>query len=101
MWTSYQTSKTKAIVINIKSEMRSFKNNENIHKKEGGSYYVACILGYEIRPVIRVSAKIGTDHNDDNSNIHSISFNVHKLLLLYVDTAHLIYLRHNNDGILC
>ena len=25
---------------NIKSEMRSFKNNENIHKKEGGSYYV-------------------------------------------------------------
>ena len=26
--------------INIKSEMRSFKSNENIHKKEGGSYYV-------------------------------------------------------------
>ena len=25
---------------NIKSEMRSFKRNENIHKKEGGSYYV-------------------------------------------------------------
>ena len=24
----------------IKSEMRSFKSNENIHKKEGGSYYV-------------------------------------------------------------
>ena len=23
-----------------KSEMRSFKGNENIHKKEGGSYYV-------------------------------------------------------------
>ena len=23
----------------IKSEMRSFKSNENIHKKEGGSYY--------------------------------------------------------------
>ena len=23
-----------------KSEMRSFKSNENIHKKEGGSYYV-------------------------------------------------------------
>ena len=22
------------------SEMRSFKSNENIHKKEGGSYYV-------------------------------------------------------------
>ena len=25
---------------NIKSEMRSFKSNENIHKKEGGSYYI-------------------------------------------------------------
>ena len=25
---------------NIKSEMRSFKSNENIHKKEGESYYV-------------------------------------------------------------
>ena len=25
---------------NIKWEMRSFKSNENIHKKEGGSYYV-------------------------------------------------------------
>ena len=28
------------VVNNIKSEMRSFKSNENIHKKEGGSYYV-------------------------------------------------------------
>ena len=27
-------------ISNIKSEMRSFKSNENIHKKEGGSYYV-------------------------------------------------------------
>ena len=27
-------------LLNIKSEMRSFKSNENIHKKEGGSYYV-------------------------------------------------------------
>ena len=26
--------------LNIKSEMRSFKSNENIRKKEGGSYYV-------------------------------------------------------------
>ena len=25
---------------NIKPEMRSFKSSENIHKKEGGSYYV-------------------------------------------------------------
>ena len=29
-----------AVKSNIKSEMRSFKNNENIRKKEGGSYYV-------------------------------------------------------------
>ena len=29
-----------AMKSNIKSEMRSFKSNENIHKKEGGSYYV-------------------------------------------------------------
>ena len=28
------------ILLNIKSEMRSFKSNENIHKKEGGLYYV-------------------------------------------------------------
>ena len=27
------------VTSNIKSEMRSFKSNENIHKKEGGSYY--------------------------------------------------------------
>ena len=27
-------------IIKLKSEMRSFKSNENIHKKEGGSYYV-------------------------------------------------------------
>ena len=27
-------------VTNIKSDMRNFKSNENIHKKEGGSYYV-------------------------------------------------------------
>ena len=29
-----------AVKSNIKSEMRSFKSNEIIHKKEGGSYYV-------------------------------------------------------------
>ena len=29
-----------AVKSNIKSEMRSFKSNENIQKKEGGSYYV-------------------------------------------------------------
>ena len=29
-----------AVKSNIKSEMRSFKSNDNIHKKEGGSYYV-------------------------------------------------------------
>ena len=29
-----------AVKSNIKSEMRSFKGNENIHKEVGGSYYV-------------------------------------------------------------
>ena len=29
-----------AVKTNIKPEMLSFKSNENIHKKEGGSYYV-------------------------------------------------------------
>ena len=29
-----------AVKSNTKSEMRSFKSNENIHKKEDGSYYV-------------------------------------------------------------
>ena len=33
-----------AVKSNIKSEMRSFKSNENIHKKEGGSYYVSKYL---------------------------------------------------------
>ena len=28
------------VYIKWKSEMRSFKSNDNIHKKEGGSYYV-------------------------------------------------------------
>ena len=28
---------------NIKSEMRSFKSNENIHRKEGGLYYVVSV----------------------------------------------------------
>ena len=28
-----------AVKSKIKSEIRSFKSNENIHKKEGGSYY--------------------------------------------------------------
>ena len=37
----FPTNKSiKVIYINIKSEMRSFKSIENIHKKEGGSYYV-------------------------------------------------------------
>ena len=29
-----------AVKSSIKSEMSSFKSNENIHRKEGGSYYV-------------------------------------------------------------
>ena len=31
---------TRARNTSTKSDMRSFKSNENIHKKEGGSYYV-------------------------------------------------------------
>ena len=34
------TLQTDTVLTNIKSEMRSFKTNENIHKKESGSYYV-------------------------------------------------------------
>ena len=37
--TWYAASNTR-VLPNIKSEMRSLKSNENIHKKEGGSYYV-------------------------------------------------------------
>ena len=36
----YSFSLKADLYANIKSEMRSFKSNENIHKKEGGSYYV-------------------------------------------------------------
>ena len=38
----YNVHNNKIMILktNIKSEMRSFKSNENIHKKEGGSYYV-------------------------------------------------------------
>ena len=32
-----------AVKSNIKSEMRSFKSNENIHRKDGGSYYVVSV----------------------------------------------------------
>ena len=31
------------VLAQYKSEMRSFKSNENIHKKEGGSYYVVSV----------------------------------------------------------
>ena len=36
LWPPHGTTPA-AVKSNIKSEMRSFKNNENIHKKEGGS----------------------------------------------------------------
>ena len=44
----YIKIKVIALIINFrwnkyKSEMISFKSNENIHKKEGGSYYVVSI----------------------------------------------------------
>ena len=31
---------TNLYLFNIKLDKRSFKSNENIHKKEGGSYYI-------------------------------------------------------------
>ena len=43
-----------AVKSNIKSEMRSFKSNENIHKKEGGSYYESLPELFSLRN-IRVS----------------------------------------------
>ena len=36
----YDLQSACTLLSNIKSEMRFFKSNENIHKKEGGSYYV-------------------------------------------------------------
>ena len=36
----FYSQNTNLLPPNINSEMRSFKSNENIHKKEGGSYYV-------------------------------------------------------------
>ena len=38
--TNTYSTLTKEVNLIIKSEMRSFKSNENIHKKDGGSYYV-------------------------------------------------------------
>ena len=38
--TAKESFRVKNNNVNIKSEMRFFKSNENIHKKEGGSYYV-------------------------------------------------------------
>ena len=39
LWPPHGTTPA-AVKSNIKSEMRSFKSNGNIHKKEGGSYCV-------------------------------------------------------------
>ena len=39
LWPPHSTTPA-AVKSNIKSEIRSFKSNENIHKKESGSYYV-------------------------------------------------------------
>ena len=39
-WHTFRGPVILSYSLNIKSEMRSFKSNENIHKKEGGSYYV-------------------------------------------------------------
>ena len=42
-----------AVKSNIKSEMRSFKSNENIHKKEGGSYYVVSANKFALVKILR------------------------------------------------
>ena len=47
-----------AVKSNIKSEMRSFKSSENIHKKEGGSYYVVS-ANKASSPVFGLSDKVG------------------------------------------
>ena len=39
-WGGHFGTDVRPDISNIKSEMGSFKSNENIHKKEGGSYYV-------------------------------------------------------------
>ena len=46
-----------AVKSNIKSEMRSFKSNENIHKKEGGSYYVVSANKAQFDVAVRMSIK--------------------------------------------
>ena len=53
--------------------MRSFKSNENIHKKEDGSYYVVSankknLLEYESKPItyfwfLRILSLISKDQN--------------------------------------
>ena len=47
-----------AVKSNKKSEMRSFKSNENIHKKEGGSYYV--VSANKASSVVRNVQKVFT-----------------------------------------
>ena len=40
IYTGLVTTVQVLYLLELKTEMRSFKSNENIHKKEGGSYYV-------------------------------------------------------------
>ena len=47
-----------AVKSNIKSEMRSFKSNESIHKKEGGSYYV---VSANKAPPVTLKARLPRD----------------------------------------
>ena len=49
-----------AVKSNIKSEMRSFKSNENIHKKEGGSYYVVSANKADLNKTDDVMSNITT-----------------------------------------
>ena len=54
-----------AVKSNIKSEMISFKSNENIHKKEGGSYLDKSVS--EIKTQINVSFFKIVNELSDNS----------------------------------
>ena len=47
---------------NIKSEMRSFKSNENIHKKEGGSYSYQVFISFHFNLVKSVALTLITDN---------------------------------------
>ena len=66
-----------AVKANIKSEMRSFKSNENIPKKEGGSYYVVSANKVFMTPYGLFTRKF--DPTSSHSSLsHGTSLHYHK-----------------------